>query len=86
MELAISYTGGQPGTGSVRIDSDDPDETPLPILIYGETSMLDPGEPAVPFTLESWKMNPETRQLGYSMFELASHEGQVVYFHVFNSW
>ena len=86
LDLTIDYAGGQPGAALVMIESNDPDEDPLPIQVFGETTFLDSGEPAVPFTLESWTLDHETGQFSYETFDLASHAGKVVHFHVFSSW
>ncbi|MCP4246399.1 MAG: hypothetical protein GY778_05050 [bacterium] len=53
LDLTVTYAGGPPGEAMVLIDSNDADENPLPIQVFGETMHLDPGEPAVPFTLEA---------------------------------
>jgi hypothetical protein len=86
LDLTIEYAGGLPGEGLVLIDSNDPDEDPCPIQIFGQTNHLDPGEPAVPFTLEAWTFDHEAREFLYDTFDLEAHAGQVVYFRVFGTW
>jgi hypothetical protein len=85
VDLSIDYSGEAPGEGLILIDSDDPDESPLPIQVFGETEFLDIGDSAVPFTLETWTRNHEAGQFQYGQFELAAHAGQVVFFHVFST-
>jgi len=86
VDLSIEYRGGQPGSALVLIESNDPDENPLPIQVFGETSYLDPGEPAAPFTLESWRFDHETREFLYDTFDLGAHAGKIVYFRIFGTW
>ncbi|MHC4063936.1 MAG: LVIVD repeat-containing protein [Planctomycetota bacterium] len=83
LDLTITYAGGDPGEALVLIDSNDADESPLPIQVFGETIHLDPGEPAVPFTLEAWTYDHSTQEFQHSPFELAAHAGRIVYFHVY---
>jgi hypothetical protein len=83
LDVAVDYAGGPPGAAIVFVESDDPDESPLPIEVFGETPFLDPGEPAIPFTVESWTFDHQTREFTHGTFDLATHAGQVVYFHVF---
>lgn len=85
-ELTVEYLGGQPGSGMLAIRSDDPDEDPLPIQVFGETQYLDPTEPATPFTLEAWTYDHQAQQFNKQPFTLAAQTGKVVYFHVFGSW
>lgn len=86
LDLTIRYSGGTPGTAMVKIDSNDPDENPLPIQVFGDTQYLDPGEPAIPFTLEAWTYDHATRQFAHRTFDLAAHAGRIVYFHVYTTW
>jgi hypothetical protein len=83
LDVTVQYLGNPPGRAMVLIGSDDPDESPMPIEVYGDTPYLDPGEPAVPFTLESWTFDHEMREFVYGTFDLAAHAGRVIYFHVF---
>lgn len=85
-DLTIEYAGGAPGSALILIDSNDPDENPLPIQVYGETSYLDPGEPAVPFVLPSWTIDHQTGQFTYRDFALQAYAGRIVYFRVFGTW
>ncbi len=86
VDLSIEYSGTEPASGLILVESDDPDEDPLPIQVYGETPYLDPGEPAIPFTLETWTMDHETKRFTYGTFDLQAHAGRIVYFHVFAVW
>jgi hypothetical protein len=86
VDLSIGYLGNLPSSAQVLIESNDPDEDPLPIQVFGETQYLDPGEPATPFTLESWTIDHETRLYSYGTFDLQSHAGKVIFFQVFSSW
>lgn len=86
IELSIEYAGGLPGSALVKVDSNDPDENPLAIRVFGETSTLDPGEPAEPFTLPLWTYDHDAGEFTYGSFDLESHAGKIVYFHVYASW
>ena len=86
LELTIDYAGGHPGSGLVLIESNDPDESPLPIQVFGETDFLDPGEPVPPFALESWTYDHETDELGHHLFDLEAHRGKFVFLHIFGTW
>jgi thiol-disulfide isomerase/thioredoxin len=86
LDLSITYLGGQPGSTVLLVQSDDPDESPLPIEVHGATQYLDPGEPAAPFTLESWTFDHATREFSHGTFDLAAQSGRIVFFHVFGTW
>jgi hypothetical protein len=86
LDLHITYAGGQPGSAVVRVQSNDPDENPLPIQVFGDTTYLDPGEPAVPFVLESWTYDHPTQQFAYHPFDLAAQTGKVIYLQIYASW
>ena len=86
LDLTVTYAGGSPGSAMIRIDSNDPDEDPLPIQVFGATQHLDPGEPAIPFTLEAWTYNHDTQEFEHSPFDLAAQAGRIVYFHVYATW
>ena len=55
----------------------------MPIEVFGATAYLDPGEPAVPFTLQSWTFDHDDEVFLYDEFDLAAHRGRIVFFHVF---
>ena len=84
--LQITYSGGPPGAGLVLVHTNDPDESPLPIEVYGETEYLDPGEPAQPFTLPSWRFDRDQDEFVTGIFDLEACAGRIVYFHVFGVW
>jgi hypothetical protein len=86
IDLSVAYDGTQPGSAVVHVHSDDPDEDPLPIEVHGDTPFPDPGEPAPPFTLQSWTYDHESQTFAHDTFDLASHAGKVIYFHVFSTW
>lgn len=86
LDLSISYAGGQPGTGLVRVNSDDPDEALLPIQVLGETAFIDPTEPALPFTLPSWTYDHATGSFLQDTFDLDLEDGQVLFFQAFATW
>ncbi len=83
LDLIVSYAGGQPGSAMLMIESNDPDEDPAPIQLYGDTEYLDPTEPAPTFTLESWTMDHQSHEYHYDTFDLSSCNGKIVFFHVF---
>ncbi len=85
--LEIAYDGSpSQGSGMVRFHSNDPDESPLPIQLFGNTSYLDPGEEAPDFTLPIFAVNPDTGEIEGDSFTLSDHEGKVVWFQVFGTW
>jgi len=80
----ISYNGGY-GTGTIRIPSNDPDENPMPIQVFGNTSYLDPGEPAVDFTMPVLYKD-DTGQFQQGSFTLSDKRGKVVWYSVYGTW
>jgi hypothetical protein len=86
LDLTVTYTGGQPGGGKVWIESDDPDESPLPIQVFGLTPQLDPGEPALSFALPKWTYDHQTKSFLQDNFDLELVDGQVVFFQTFGTW
>jgi hypothetical protein len=82
----ISYNGSQNGTGLIRIYSDDPDENPLAIQVFGNTDYLDPGEPAVDFTMPCLRKDPQTGNYIEESFTLSEHFGKPIWFRVYTSW
>ncbi len=88
---AISCTIAYDGTGTnvggtTLFYSDDPDESPLPIQVFGRTDYLDPGESAIDFTLPLLTRDPETGDFNEEIFTLSDHLGQVVWFQIFGTW
>jgi hypothetical protein len=83
----ISYDGS-PGNalGTVSFISNDPDESPFAIQVFGRTPYLDPGEPAVDFTLPLISKDQETGQYIEESFTLSDHLGKVVWFQVYGTW
>jgi hypothetical protein len=86
VDLTIRYRGGEPGQGRITIESNDPDEDPLPIEVFGATRYVDPGERAPGFSLQSWTYDHVRKTFSYGTFDLASQRGKVIYFQVFASW
>ncbi|MBL9118441.1 MAG: hypothetical protein JNL80_00835 [Phycisphaerae bacterium] len=86
VDLTITYTPGTLAKGIVHVNSNDPDEAKLPIEVFGDTSFLDPGEPATPFTLPMWSFDHASGTFAQRTFSLAAQEGKVVYFQIFGTW
>ncbi|MBN2489620.1 MAG: hypothetical protein JXQ29_02080 [Planctomycetes bacterium] len=82
----ITYHGGGSGSGLVWLYSDDPDENPLPIQVFGQTEFLDPGETAPDFTVPTLTRDPRTGKLLEGTFSLAQQRGKAIWFHVYASW
>jgi len=86
LPLTITYAGGQPGSGTVLFQSNDPDEALLPVQVFGETNWLDPGDPAIPFMLPAWTFDHATKAFLHDTFDLDAVNGQVVFFQAFATW
>lgn len=85
--FTISYDGTpSQGKGVVLFYSNDPDENPLPIQVFGNTEYLDPGEPSVDFTLPSIRRDPDTGDYIEEPFTLSDHLGKIVWFQVYGTW
>lgn len=83
----ISYTGGLENTGTaLYISSNDPDESPLPIQLFGNTSSLDPGETVPDFTLVTFYTDPSTGVYNKDSFTLSQQKGKVVWIQIFGTW
>ncbi len=83
----VSYTQGVENTGEILyINSNDPDENPLPIQLYGNTSSLDAGEEVPDFTLPTIYTNPETGVYSEGEFTLSEQRGKLVWIQVFGTW
>ena len=85
----VTYQGGPTGSGSgvVLLGSNDPDESPLPIQVFGNTPYLDPGEPAPDFTLQTLERHPQTGlPVQGPPFSLSGQFGKIVWFAVFGTW
>ena len=82
----ITYDGS-PGfaEGRVMFQSNDPDENPLPIQVFGRTQYLDPGEPALDFTLPVWSKDPGSNWIT-EQFTLSAHAGKIVWLQVYGTW
>lgn len=84
--MNVTYDGdAAQGMGVVLVESDDPDENPLPIQVYGNTVYLEPGEEAVDFSLPRY-----TRDAGgiWSSvpYTLSQSRGKVVWLMVYGLW
>lgn len=87
VSFSVSYDGAPtPGSGLIRIVSNDPDENPLPIQVFGKTEFLDPGEPVPDFRLPGLQRDPATEQLVATDFRLSEHRGKVVWFQIYGYW
>ena len=87
MSFEITYDGSPTqGSAVVTFASNDPDENPLPIQVFGNTTLLDPGEPAIDFTLPSITYDRDTETFDEESFSLSDHRGKIVWFHVFAFW
>ncbi len=84
----IHYKGNtvSQGSGIILLYSNDPDENPLPVQVFGDTTFLDPGEEAVDFSLPALKWDSDSGDLVESTFTLSEHRGQVVWFNIFATW
>lgn len=85
----ITYKGGSTSLGSstVLLVSNDPDENPFPIQVFGNTTYLDPGEAAPNFTVETLKRDPQTgKVVKGTPFTLSQNLGKIIWFNVFATW
>jgi len=83
--IVITFHGGS-ASGTIQFASNDPDENPLPIQVFGATSFLDPGESAPDFTIPTLKRDPGTGNLVQGSFTLSQHRGKAIWFNVYASW
>jgi hypothetical protein len=82
----VTYNGSPTaGSAVIRIASDDPDENPLPIQVFGTTTYLDPGEAATDFTLPILRQDAGGAWIE-DTFTLSAQGGKVVWFAVYGSW
>jgi hypothetical protein len=83
----VVYLGSDTTQGSaeVRILSDDPDESPMVIRVYGNTDFLDPGDAAPDFTRPTLEKDAAGALVDGS-WTLSDHRGRVVWFNIFSSW
>ncbi|MHC5112047.1 MAG: hypothetical protein ACYTHJ_19460 [Planctomycetota bacterium] len=87
MSVDITYDGTPtPGNSVIHIASNDPDENPFPIQVFGDTMYLDPGEPAVDFSLPMLTLDPETDAFVEETFALSQYAGKIVFFSIYGSW
>jgi len=85
--FGVTYNGSPTqGSGVIRLAGNDPDENPLPIQVYGNTTYLDPGEPAADFTLPIVSRDPQTGQFTDEPFTLSDQRGKIVWFAIYGSW
>ncbi len=83
----VKYTEGNESEGqTLFISSNDPDENPLPIQVFGKTSSLDVGEEVPDFTLSTIYTNPETGVFSEGEFTLSEQKGKVVWVQMFGTW
>jgi hypothetical protein len=85
--FTIAYNGSSSeGSGLIGILSNDPDESPLPIQVFGDTSYLDPGETATDFALPILSKDSESGQFVTDTFTISQHVEQVIWFAIYGSW
>ena len=85
--LQVNYDGSPDwGAGLILFSSNDPDENPLPIQVYGNTQNLDPGERAIDFTLPLLSQDPITGEWTETPFNLTQYQGKVVWLAIYGSW
>jgi hypothetical protein len=72
--------------GTILIASNDPDESPLPIDVRGESLFYDPGETVEDFTYPTYMYNPDTDDYDWGSFTLSDHRGKVVLLAAYASW
>ena len=83
----ISYAEGTENEGqTLLISSNDPDENPLPVQLFGKTSSLDPGEEVPDFTLSTTFTDRETGLHSEESFTLSDQRGKVVWVQMFGTW
>ncbi|MDD3321998.1 MAG: T9SS type A sorting domain-containing protein [Paludibacter sp.] len=83
----VTYKASAESTGeTLYIYSDDPDENPLPIQLFGNTSSLDPGETVTDFTLPTFYTDPLTGVYCKDSFSLSQQKGKVVWIQIFGTW
>lgn len=83
----VTYAAGIETEGqTLYLSSNDPDENPLPIQVYGNTSSLDIGEEVPDFTLSTLYTNPETGVYTEEEFTLSDQRGKVVWIQMFGTW
>lgn len=83
----INYTEGAESDGqTLLISSNDPDENPLPIQLFGKTSSLEAGEEVPDFTLSTIYTDLETGVFSQEEFTLSEQRGKVVWVQMFGTW
>lgn len=83
----VSYVEGAENEGQVLfIYSNDPDESPLPIQVFGKTSSLEAGEEVPDFTLSTTYTDRETGIYSEGAFTLSEQRGKVVWVQMFGTW
>lgn len=83
----ITYTKGDETSGqTLYVSSNDPDENPLPIQIFGNTSSLEPGEEVPDFTLSTLYTDTERGEFIEEEFTLSEQKGKVVWIQMFGTW
>ena len=79
-------TSSENNQGVILFRSNDPDEDPLPIQVFGRTAHHDPGEPATDFTLPIVTRDRATGDFLEDTFRLSDHHEKVIWFAVYASW
>ena len=87
LEFQVHYDGS-PGNASDKlyIYSDDPDENPYPLQVFGRTPNLDPGEQATDFSLPLYSRDYQTGAYSWETVSLSDQLGKIIWFQVYGSW
>ncbi|MDC7219968.1 MAG: redoxin domain-containing protein [Spirochaetales bacterium] len=81
LTFSVRYRGGKEDQSRIMlISSNDPDESIIPIQLFGKTSTLDPGETVPDFTLPLLG-EPEGEQI-----TLSDYNGKIIWVQVFGTW
>ena len=88
LTVTINYNGATDADGSdlITIFSNDPDENPLPIQVYGRTDNLDQGETAYDFSLPFLTLDHTTGLYSSVTRNLSDFRGKIVWFNIYASW
>lgn len=90
--INVSYAGWAAGEADpmgediLMIESNDPDENPVPVQVYGSTDFLDPGETPPDFTMPVFRQDPVSGTFTEETFSLSAERGKIVWFQIYGSW
>lgn len=84
LKIEITYTASNAEANDILlIESNDIDENPLPIQLYGKTEYMDPGEEAVNFTFPYYEKSNGI--FNNTELTLSDFRGKVVWFNIFST-